>query len=80
MVSFFLLWAIYQFLKNLFSVDATTNVKNCGGCAIGGFGTDCTKIANVDVSSVSCAQNLCVVEKCAAGFKPSDDDSSCVKA
>ena len=81
------------------SVDSSSDVKNCGGCGLTGQGTDCTKIANADLSSVSCSQSLCVgkcptkfsemilslichslVNKCASGYEPSDDDSYCVKA
>ncbi|KAH8117236.1 hypothetical protein DFH11DRAFT_1816064 [Phellopilus nigrolimitatus] len=59
-------------------VDTLSELTSCGGCASLNKGVDCQKISNATNSS--CAGGVCVVAECAAGFKPSDDESSCIAA
>jgi len=62
-------------------VNTMSDLENCGGCALRispstRFGTDCSALDGV--SDVSCLKGTCVVGRCAAGYKVSKDNSSCI--
>ncbi|KII85425.1 hypothetical protein PLICRDRAFT_44725 [Plicaturopsis crispa FD-325 SS-3] len=65
-------------------VNTQSDVESCGGCATrtpfgaaAASGVDCTALPHVDKASASCAAGVCVIEKCAEGFAPSADKTSC---
>ena len=72
-------------------MDTVRTLESCGGCVSLGEGTDCTKIAHANGVGVrltaanfqltaQCEDGQCVVFTCGAGFRPSLNQSSCVKA
>ncbi|ORX36617.1 hypothetical protein BD324DRAFT_457446 [Kockovaella imperatae] len=57
-------------------LDVNQELESCGGCINGGFGfqdgvvgVDCTALAGVDPSAVSCVQGQCKVSACKSGYK-----------
>jgi len=50
-------------------------LENCGGCAIGGVGEDCSAIPHV--YGVACVEGRCSIATCAPGYQLDSDSISC---
>jgi len=57
-------------------LDTLSELTSCGGCTLAGSGVNCTEILYVD--SASCFGGFCIVFSCERGYKPSDDERTCV--
>jgi len=55
-------------------IDTTSNLEQCGACALDG-GVDCTAIAGVD--AVGCVSGKCEIWACAEGYAFDASSSSC---
>ncbi|BGP54293.1 hypothetical protein JCM8202v2_001870 [Rhodotorula sphaerocarpa] len=58
-------------------IDTTQALESCGGCTATGEGQDCTAIAHA--AGVGCEAGKCILFSCEAGYKPSLDNTRCIR-